>query len=416
MSDYERIQVETPENRSVIPTQFDDNFEHYNPGAALGAVPVLGHANNATSVIWGMAEGEVDVVGGTMQIMATVADVMNQGATRAINPAAFLAGALVDVLVALIQPLENLIHEVSGDPGGMRSAAEAWQGIAEADVQLSDAVAATLTPLADWTTDDGATARARIDDLAASLFTLAKQCSKAQQILAGAQVLAEAIKEAIKWMLSKLVEWLLVYVAPQLAAAPFTFGATAATATATASVQAAQTTTQAVSMTQRIINAMTQLGQLVKQVMSSDLGGIVIASLQYTPGTVGNAISNRTTGSAATAGSGGSRTADPEVLSEVAPTFNMIAEDASGVADKVAETAQDGLTWGICGAISWVFDYDDLVSEINALHQDASNSLDTLAANISAAAEEWTAADTDTAALFENIQTDLQGSGSGDAS
>lgn len=411
MSDYERIEVEDASDFSVLPSKDNSEGDFFDVGAGAAGVPVLGQANNINSAIWGMAAGETDIAGGTMQILASVADVAGFAANVGTDPLGALFGALVDVLVPLIQPLEDLIHEVSGDPNGMRAAAEKWAAISEADGQLSQALAETLTPLADWIGSDGDAARARIDDMAAGLFGLAKQCSNASKILGAAQVLAEAIKEAIKWLLAKLIEFLVIKVVPQLAAASVTFGATAGTALVTASVEAASTTTKAVGFTQKIIRAMTELGRLIMQIVTSDLGGIIVASLQYTPGVLGNSLNSGPGGEAATAGSGSGVDADPAVLDEVGPTVDMIAEDTAGVAEEVKATVQDDLTWGLCGAVGFVTGYDDIVNEINTLHKDASTSLNRLATNIGDCAEDWRTSDADAADLFANVETDLQGDG-----
>ena len=409
MSDYERVSVAESTDTSPLPSKDNSEGDFFDVGAGAQGAPFLGQANNITSSIWGMAEGETDIVNGTVQIAASVADVASFAGSIGTDPLGALFGGLVDILVPLIQPLEDLIHEVSGDPNGMRDAADKWAAISEADNKLSEALAETLTPLADWTGSDGDSARARIDDMAAGLFGLAKQCSNASQILGVAQMLAEAIKEAIKWLLAKLIEFFVIKIVPQLAAASVTFGATAGTALATASVEAATTTTKAVGFTQKIIGAMTELGKLIMEVVDSDLGGIITASLQYTPGALGSSLSSGPSGDAPTAGSGGGNVnADPDVLDEVSPTVDMIAEDVSGVADEVSDTVQDELTWGLCGAVGFVGNYDGIVNEINTLHQDASTSMNTLSENISGAAEDWRNADADSSDLFKDVDTELQ--------
>lgn len=407
MSDYERIKVEDSPSHSPLPSKDNAGGDFFDWGAGAAGVPVLGQANNVTSSIWSMAAGDTDIVNGSLQVLASVGDLANFAGSTVTDPLGALFGALVDVLVPLVQPLEDMIHQVSGDPNGMRDAADKWGAISEADGALSEALAETLTPLADWIGSDGDAARARIDDMAAGLFGLAKQCSDVQQILGIAQVLAEAIKEAIKWLLAKLIEFLVIKVVPQLAAASVTFGATAGTAMLTASVETARTTVEGVGFVQRIIGAMTELGQLIVKIIGTNLGGIITASLQYTPGVLGSSLGGPG-GEAGTAGSGSGVHADPDVLDDISPTVDMIAADAAGVADEVTATVQDELTWGICGAIGLIGGYDSLINEINGLHKDASSSLTTLSENIKGAAEDWRATDADSADLFANVETDLQ--------
>src|SRR5690606_9560561 len=234
----------------------------------------------------------------------------------------------------------------------------------------SQALAETLTPLADWTGSDGDAARARIDDMAAGLFGLAKQCSNAQKILAAAQLLAEAIKEAIKWLLAKLIEFLVIKVVPQLAAASVTFGATAGTALVTASVEAARTTTKAVGFTQKIIGAMTEHGRLVMQVVTSDLGGVGVASLQDTADVLATPLNSAPGRVASTAVSGPGAGAAPAVSDGVRPTVDMMAVYAACMAEEVPAAVQDALTWALCGALAVVPSYNGIVDVIHTLHKD----------------------------------------------
>ncbi|QSB03910.1 hypothetical protein [Natronoglycomyces albus] len=288
----------------------------------------------------------------------------------------------------------------------MRSAATVWGRVAEADVALSQAVVNGLQPLSDWAGRDGDTCRAKVDDFAAAVHGLASECSGIQRILSVAQVLAELIKETIKWLLSELIKYFVAYIAPQLLIAPFTFGATAATATATATVQAAQTTSKGAKLVQQMISAFTKLKSVMVQFATEALPGIAIAALQSSVGAADGGTRGHGDASQL-AGSNESVHLDPAALHNAKPLFEMIAEDASGVADVVGEASVDDMTWGMCGLIGFVMDYETKVAEIDDLHRASSRTMAEIATKIDDMAGAWEETDKALAGIFDDFDLSL---------
>ncbi|WP_026924343.1 hypothetical protein [Glycomyces arizonensis] len=406
---YERISVDTDTGNWV------KNVDRAIPGSDINVVnglmsaPGLSHLNNIGSGIWDMASGEMDLEAGVTQIVATVADLGFQTAGLAADPLGTLIGWGLDILIGLIQPLEDLIHMVSGDPGAMRDTAAVWGRVAEADADLSQALAGTLTPMAEWTTADGVACRGRIDDLAASVFQLAKCANGLQTVLQAAQALAELIKGAVKWLLSQLVKYFVMVVAPQVAASIVTLGASLASAIGLAAVQTSYAILKATKFTTRITMAFGELAQAFAAFAKEALPGMVVGSLQGSGASLPDGPATSGGGPAAGPGDGGA--VDPEVIREASPTVTKIAEDAAGVADVVSTTAADEMTWGLCGVAGWVGQYDEKVQELQGLASAASATLNAFASNMRAAADDWQSADDEIATAFNDLDGDLASTG-----
>lgn len=389
---YDRVDVDADVGGS------DPWLGVFDFGGAVTAVPGIGHAVNAGSAIWDMGTGESSLEQGGTQILASVADLGLQGSSLASDPLGTLISWGLDILIGLIQPLEDALEWVSGSPGDMRDMATIWGRVREADVKLSEALAETLTPLSEWTTGDGSAAKGRIDDLAASVFALAKSANGLEQVLSWAQALAEIIKEAIKWLISELLRFFLIVVFPKVAAATVTFGATLASGLGLAVAESARVTMRATTFINRVKQAFAVLKDAFATFLKETLLPVAISSLQNSGSSMGP---DAVTGDAPTADGGGGAISI-SALREVAPILELISEDTSGVAEVVSTAASEDLTWGICG-LFFANDYNEKVQELNSLTSAASSTLHTFSENVTSAADDWDGADEELAAVFDGL-------------
>src|SRR5690606_2903980 len=132
-------------------------------------------------------------------------------------------------------------------------------------------------------------------------------------------------------------------------------GATAATGVAWASVRAAQTATSVASKISQMTGLFGRLMGVLAKIGASNTAVVAIDALRNSiPDAIG--MSQDAEGSfqsiQAAQGPGLSLSVVPAEITEAAPVFEQIAEDAAGVADVVSGTAKDDLTWGITG---WFF-------------------------------------------------------------
>jgi hypothetical protein len=149
------------------------------------------------------------------------------------DPVQWLAGTVIDFLIQLFQPLEDLVGMVSGNETRMRKSAEMWVKVADGAQQTGDYIAATgAAELAAWVGADGDAARARVDELGRSVSVMGYVAIGMNALLLQMADLAKMLRQDVVDLIAKGVSWMLTNLLPQVAAGVATFGATVATAIA----------------------------------------------------------------------------------------------------------------------------------------------------------------------------------------
>ena len=400
MSDYERIQVDT-DLSSDNPV---DNVMDDLPG--ISAVQGVNQVADASGTVWDMVNGDTGVAEGLADITLGAASLGSQAGAFIADPVATLAAWGLDILLSLVTPLQDALDWVTGSPGDMEDAAEMWKRIAQAEVDLSQAVVDNMQPLSNWAGLDGAAAALKTDLTAAGFYGAGVMADEIAGCLAAAQVMADTIQSIVKFLISLLIKYFITEIAPMILAGAATFGATAATGVAWASVRAAQTATSVASKISQMTGLFGRLMGVLAKIGASNTAVVAIDALRNSiPDAIG--MSQDAEGSfqsiQAAQGPGLSLSVDPAEITEAAPVFEQIAEDAAGVADVVSGTAKDDLTWGITG---WFFagDYNRQVEDLKQLMTEAKSTVQTLAENIRRAGEDWEGADAEIEQIFKDIE------------
>jgi len=401
VSDYQTIAVDKDTKNGLDQASEDNSWLN---GAR--AMPGVTQVVDSGSSIWSAVQGDTGVV---EAISAVGMDAMHLGAQAtafALEPVATLAGWGLDVLLALVKPLQDALDWVTGSPSQMRDTAELWDRIAQANVDLSQAVSDNLQPLSNWSSSDGGMARLKGDVIAAGFYGAATMGNEISALLGAAQLLADTIQAIIKYLISKLIEYFLVEIAPMILASPATFGASAATGIAWAALRASQTAAAVSAKIAKITTMFGKLSQILVKIAGSRAGMVAIDALRNSlPGLVGS-VGDANGSQGALSGGSGPVQVDAEEIRKAVPTFKSIASDAGGVGTVADETAAEDLTWGITG---WFFagDYNSKAQEFGQLMNFAEETVDLLATNIEACAADWETADRELGDLFKGLEIEI---------
>ena len=400
MGDDDRISVDT----DTSPNNPIDSAIDSDAGlAGITALPGVNHATDMTSTVWDMVEGDAGIAEGIADLGLTATHFAAQVGSFISDPIGTLAAWGLDVLLALVQPLQDALDWVTGSPSEMESTAEVWNRIAQANVDLSQAVADTMQPLSNWVGNDGAAARLKTDIIAAGFYGVATEANYVSFLLGVAQVVAEGIQSIIKYLISQLVKYFITEIAPMILASPATFGASAATGVAWASVRAGQT---AVNVSSKIAEATGIFSKIVG--ICAKIGGsdAVVVAIDALRNGIPDAISMGSDASgeqgSIEAGPGDSLNVDAAEIASAAPILTQIGEDASGVSETVGSTATDDLTWGITG-LFFASDYNERAEQAASLIGASTGTLETLAGNIEGASNDWQDADDALSEMFKDI-------------
>jgi hypothetical protein len=232
---------------------YDESFSA-NADRAAAKVPVLGTAYTGKSIAEHAQEGIDDfgdLAAATGELAADGAEFVGSAAMDAtffaMDPIGWLVSNGLEILLELVQPLQDALHQVSGDGPAIGHASDNFVTIARGFVELADDFEKTGdTALKDWVDDAGEAARAALGDFSAGIRGIGSSAGSVAEVLQMWSMVMVVIEEVIKAIISELVAWLITLWLPALATSVISAGASVATAM-TASVQKAATVFQKVA-------------------------------------------------------------------------------------------------------------------------------------------------------------------------
>jgi len=226
----------------------------------------LGEKAEENAPIWGNfvkakeAAGKTGETGGvaglTSEGSALVTSVVEFGQGMVTDPLGFLVGQGLNFLIAIVQPLEDAIHFVSGDGPALQQAGENFgaiaQGLSDLGTRFTEDLQSTVTT---WGGDASEAAATKLGEFAHGIDGVAAQAGELAELLLMSSMVMQVIEDVIKAILTEFITWLIMIWIPALAAAVPSCGASTAAAGAATGVRAAT----AVGRVSRIVAKLRQL-------------------------------------------------------------------------------------------------------------------------------------------------------------
>ncbi|MEV0650314.1 hypothetical protein AB0I28_34140 [Phytomonospora sp. NPDC050363] len=231
-------------------------------GAASG-LPGYAQVKGLTtkSAAFGDGADFSDVTG----LLGEISSTFYTGLGAITNPANFLAGTVVSFLIDFIQPLEDLLGLVTGNPERMDLEIAKWDRVAAALNAIGEDVGKVPgEDIANWRGDAAGVAKTRLGECSEAITATANDVTRVRLVMQGASLLATSLQSIIKgeltkFLLAQIPKWLTA-----LAAAGPSMGAsTAAQATITA-VEAARTYLTAVTWVRKAMAVFEKLQTALK--------------------------------------------------------------------------------------------------------------------------------------------------------
>ncbi len=176
----------------------------------------------------------------------------------ATDPIGWLVGQGLDFLLSVVQPLQDLIHMVSGDGPALDNAAGNFGSIGQGLQTYSQKFAEdAMQSLAAWDGEAAEAAAKKLGEFAAGIEGIAGQAGDIAQLLKISSVIMTVIEEFIMALLTEFITWLIMIWIPALATAIPSCGASTAAAGTATGVQAVSTgakATKHVSKLQKLLN------------------------------------------------------------------------------------------------------------------------------------------------------------------
>ncbi|GLW92323.1 hypothetical protein [Actinokineospora globicatena] len=194
----------------------------------------------------GTADDFGDVAAASGQLVGDGAKFMASAAADvtffAMDPIGWLVSHGLNMLLELVQPLQDALHQVSGDGPAIGHASDNFVTMAEGFVALAaDFETTGDTALKDWQDDAGEAAKAALAEFSTGIRGVGSAAGTVAEVLQMWSMVMVVIEEVIKAILSELISWLITIWLPALASSVITLGGSVAAAM-TASIAKAATT------------------------------------------------------------------------------------------------------------------------------------------------------------------------------
>ncbi len=221
-------------------TGYDEGFAA-NADRAAQATPVVGTvwksgksiAEHAREI--GQADDFGDLAAASGKLVGDGAQFVSSAALDvtffAMDPIGWLVSHGLNMLLELVQPLQDALHQVSGDGPAIGHASDNFATIAQGFVALADDFESTGDEaLKDWLEDAGDAARAALGDFSTGIRGLGSSAGSVAEVLQMWSMVMVVIEEVIKAIISELVSWLITIWLPALASSVITLGGSVAAA------------------------------------------------------------------------------------------------------------------------------------------------------------------------------------------
>ncbi|GIG65083.1 hypothetical protein [Phytomonospora endophytica] len=195
------------DNRDVA----DNTIGRHSSGAWDNVVGV-NNFNASAKAVKNLAKGE-EIAGSVTDIGVQITDFAANIGLMFLDPIGFLVNCGVSFLIDLVQPLEDLLGLVTGNPERMETESNRWGRVRNALEPLSeDLRAAASEDLKKWDGDASVIAKQRLNELADAMDDVRESINGLEGIMECAKALAAVAQDIIKSFISdflakRLIAW-----------------------------------------------------------------------------------------------------------------------------------------------------------------------------------------------------------------
>jgi len=207
-------------------------------------LPVVGGLYPALDTAFNGGSGDIrsdaqNVLVSTGAFVQSCTDTIKDAAE---DPLGLLVSNGLNFLLAVIQPLQDLLHVVTGDGPALANAAGNFANIGKGLQKLGEEMPAEAEQKLDqWKGDASTAANDRISEFSDGVLGIAAMSGNVAALLQASSMLMVVIEDVIKAIISELATWMLEIWIPALAASGPTFGGSVTQAGTLTWLKASQT-------------------------------------------------------------------------------------------------------------------------------------------------------------------------------
>ncbi|TCO58286.1 hypothetical protein [Actinocrispum wychmicini] len=221
-------------------TRYDESFGA-NVERAVESTPVVGNAYKTGKSIaehaqdLATADDMSDLTSAAGHLLGDGAKFVGTAAMEAttfiMDPIGWLVSHGLNMLLELVHPLQDALHQVTGDGPAIGHASANFTSIAQGFVALADDFQKQGdTSLKDWQDQAGDEARQALAEFSNGIRGVGSSAGSVAEVLQMWSMVMVVIEEVIKAIISELVSWLITIWLPALATSVISFGSSVAAA------------------------------------------------------------------------------------------------------------------------------------------------------------------------------------------
>jgi hypothetical protein len=207
-----------------------------------------------------------------VNIGTQVYGMVNNVQTIAADPLNWLISQGLGFLIDWIQPLQDAIGYVTGNPERMDEEMAKWTRVQNALTPLAQEVRdAANNGLLVWEGKASDAAKTRLNDFADGVDGIANDVKLIQMIMNISKMLMEIAYNFVLGLIAEFVQWMIMIWIPALASAPVTFGGSTAAAATSTAYRATATTSRVTKFIQKVNMVLTRLKMLLRKISASGM-------------------------------------------------------------------------------------------------------------------------------------------------
>ncbi|MFO7192610.1 hypothetical protein [Thermocrispum sp.] len=196
------------------------------------AKSTAGLATSVADLMQGQAGvGDVATAAANVVLDTTdfVASAVGDITSFASDPIAWLVGNGLDMLLAVVTPLQDALHFVTGDGPALKKGAENFVGIAKGLEDMGKNLCEVSDDrLKEWTGDASEAGKKALAEFADGINGVSAASVRVAEVLQSSALLMETVETVVKSLISDFVAEAIKIMVPRLAASVVTFGASIA--------------------------------------------------------------------------------------------------------------------------------------------------------------------------------------------
>ena len=190
---------------SLLNGDFGSGSSYGDTGGLTDSTPFLSNYDGLSKAFQNLSGGE-EIAGSITDVGIQIVDFGANMGLLLVDPIGFLINAGIGLLIDFVQPLEDLLGMVTGNPERMGAESDKWGRVRSALEPMAEQVKQTGSQkLTGWSGDASTVAKQRLNEFGDAINAVGHQITTIESVLELAKALASVAQDLIKGMIGDFI-------------------------------------------------------------------------------------------------------------------------------------------------------------------------------------------------------------------